>query len=94
MLIAVSAASCAVGQYSIFRTGCICGCITTTDGKGRSILVVAAERSDAGHFIVEADQELPVFLELESAIKTHRHNHECDCPEPDEVSGDHCRESQ
>ena len=23
------------------------------------------------------DQELPVFLELESAIKTHRHNHEC-----------------
>jgi hypothetical protein len=32
-------------------------------------LVVAAERSDAGRFIVEADQELPAFLELESAIK-------------------------
>jgi len=50
-------------------------------------LVVAAERSDAGRFIVEADQELPAFLELESAIKTHRHNHECDCPEPDEELG-------
>ena len=35
-------------------------------------------------FIVHADQELPAFLELESAIKTDRHNHECDCPEPDE----------
>jgi hypothetical protein len=25
---------------------------------------------------VEADRELPAFLELESAIQTHRHNHE------------------
>jgi hypothetical protein len=30
-----------------------------------------------GRFIVHADQELPAFLELESAIKTHRHNHAC-----------------
>jgi hypothetical protein len=34
-------------------------------------LVVAAERSDAGRFIVHADQELPAFLELESAIQNH-----------------------
>jgi hypothetical protein len=27
------------------------------------------ERSDAGRFIVRADQELPAFLELESAIR-------------------------
>jgi hypothetical protein len=46
---------------------------------------VAAERSDAGRFIVHTDQELPVFLELESAIQTDRHNPECDCPEPDEI---------
>ena len=51
------------------------------------IWVVAAERSDAGLFIVHADQELPAFLELESAIQNHRHNHECDCPEPDEELG-------
>ena len=38
-------------------------------------------------FIVHADQELPAFLELESAIKTDRHNHECDCPVPDEELG-------
>lgn len=43
--------------------------MTATDGKGRSILVVAAEREDAGRFIVEADQELPAFIELESAIR-------------------------
>jgi hypothetical protein len=29
------------------------------------------------------------FLELESAIQTHRHTHECDCPEPDEELGNH-----
>ena len=30
---------------------------------------------------------LPAFLELESAIKIHRHNHDCDYPEPDEEFG-------
>ena len=48
--------------------------------QGATILGCAAERSDAGRFIVQADQELPAVLELESAIKTARHNHECDCP--------------
>jgi hypothetical protein len=56
--------------------------MATTDGKGQPIWVVAAERSDAGRFIVHADQELPAFLELESAIQTDRHNDGCDCPEP------------
>ena len=69
------------------NTGWNCGSMATTDGKGRPIWVVAAEREDAGRFIVNADQELPAFLELESAFKTDRHNHECDCPEPDEKLG-------
>jgi hypothetical protein len=43
-----------------------CGCMTTTDDKGRPIWVVAAERSDDGRFVVHADKELPAFLELES----------------------------
>jgi hypothetical protein len=30
---------------------------------------------------------VPAFLELESAIQTDRHNHEFDCPEPDEELG-------
>ena len=66
--------------------------MATTDGKGRPSWVVAAEREDAGRFIVHADQELPAFLELESAIKTHRHNHDCPAnrgPKPNEELGDY-----
>ena len=37
--------------------------MATTDGKGRQFWVVAAERSEAGRFIVEADQELPAFFD-------------------------------
>jgi len=71
--------------------------MATTDGKGRPIWVVAAERSDAGRFIVHADQELPAFLELESAIKTHRHNHDCPAnrgPKPDAELGDYRGQSE
>jgi hypothetical protein len=68
------------------NAGWNCGCISSTDHNGRQFWVVAADRSDAGRFIVRADQELPAFVE-ESAIQTDRHNHECDCPEPDEVMG-------
>jgi hypothetical protein len=75
------------------NAGWNCGCMTTTDGKGRLIWVVAAEREDAGRFIVNSDQELPAFLELESAIQADRHNHECDCAKPDEELEDHSRQS-
>jgi len=55
------------------NAGWNCGSIATTNDKGRPIWIVAAERNDAGRFIVHADQELPAFLELESAIQTDRH---------------------
>jgi hypothetical protein len=42
--------------------------------KALPIWVVAAEGSDAGRFIVHADQDLAAFLELESAIQTGRRN--------------------
>jgi len=69
------------------NAGWNCGSIATTDGKGRPIWVVAAERCDAGRFVVHTNQEVPAFLELESAIQTDRHSHEFDCPEPDEELG-------
>jgi hypothetical protein len=69
------------------NSGWNCGSVATTDRDGRQFWVVAPEREDAGRFIVEADQELPAFLELESAIQIHRDDHECDCPEPDEELG-------
>ena len=36
-----------------------------TDHKRRQFWVVAAEREDAGRFIVRADEKLTAFLELE-----------------------------
>jgi hypothetical protein len=40
------------------------------DRSGRQFWIVTAERSDAGGYSMHADQELPAFLELESAIRT------------------------
>ena len=37
--------------------------MATTDGKGRPIWVVAAEREDAGRFIVRAEEKPTAFLE-------------------------------
>jgi len=41
--------------------------------RGLPILGCAAEREDAGRFIVHADEKLTAFLELESAIRTRAH---------------------
>jgi len=43
--------------------------MATTDDKGRPIWIVAAEREDAGRFILRADEKLTAFLELEAAIR-------------------------
>jgi hypothetical protein len=40
-----------------------------THHKGRQFWVVAAERKDAGRFIVHADEMLIAFLELQAAIR-------------------------
>ena len=50
------------------NAGWTSGCISSTDHNGRQFWVVAAERSDAGRFIVHADEKLAALMELESAI--------------------------
>jgi hypothetical protein len=45
------------------------GCISSTDHKGRQFWVVAAERENAGRFIVHADEKLTAFMGLESAVR-------------------------
>jgi hypothetical protein len=45
---------------------------------------IAGAHRDGKRYVVPADVKLTAFLELESAIQAHQHNHECDCPEPDE----------
>jgi hypothetical protein len=54
---------------NLCKAGWRWGCVSTINSNGRTIWIVVAERSDAGRFIVQADQELPAFLELESAIR-------------------------
>jgi hypothetical protein len=51
------------------KVGWRCGSILSTDDEGRQFWVVAAERSDAGCFIVYADEKLAAFLELEAALR-------------------------
>jgi hypothetical protein len=55
-------------KCNLSKAGWNCGCISSTDHKGRQFWVVAAERSDAGRFIVRADEMRTAFLELQAAI--------------------------
>ena len=50
------------------KAGWRCGCISDTDHRGRQFWIVAAEREDAGRFIVHADEMLTAFMELQAAI--------------------------
>jgi hypothetical protein len=50
------------------KAGWNCSCISSTDHEGRQFWVAAAEREDAGRFIVHADDMPTAFSELEAAI--------------------------
>jgi hypothetical protein len=54
---------------NLSKAGWNCGCISSTDQEGRQFWIVAAERKDAGRFIIRADDKLSAFLEVESAIR-------------------------
>ena len=72
---AKGAESAAVKRYcetvrdNLTKAGWNCGSISSTDHKGRQFWVVAAEREDAGRFIVHADEMLTAFAELESLLR-------------------------
>ena len=51
------------------QAGWNCGCISSTDHEGGQFWVVAAEREDAGRFVVRGDEKLTAFVELESAMR-------------------------
>ena len=48
------------------------GCISSTDHEGRQFWVVAAEREDAGRFIVHAHDVPSAFLEQKTVIHRQR----------------------
>ena len=54
---------------NLSKGGWNCGCISSTDHEGRQFWVVAAERENAGRFIVRVDEKLTAFLEVEAAIR-------------------------
>jgi hypothetical protein len=56
---------------NLSKAGWNCGCISSTDHKGRQFWVAAAAREDAGRFIVDAYEKLTAFLKLEATIWTH-----------------------
>jgi len=39
------------------------------DSNGRTIWIADAHRGDGKHFVARADEKLPAFVELESAIR-------------------------
>jgi hypothetical protein len=60
---------CEIIADNLQKTGWRSGCISSTDDQGRQFWVVAAEREDAGRFIVHAGQKLEAFMALEAAIR-------------------------
>jgi hypothetical protein len=54
---------------NLSKAGWSWGCISSTDHKGRQFWVVAAEREDAGRFIVHAHEKLTAFVELERVTR-------------------------
>jgi hypothetical protein len=44
------------------------GCVTALDSRGRTIWIADAHRDDGTRFIVQADEKLTAFMELEPAI--------------------------
>ena len=50
---------------NLHKAGWSCGWVSSTDHEGRQFWVVAAERENAGPFIVCADEKLSAFIELE-----------------------------
>jgi hypothetical protein len=44
------------------------GYVSAIDSEGRTIWIVDAHRDDGKRFVVQADEKLTTFVELESAI--------------------------
>ena len=53
---------------SVSRSRLELGCVSAIDSHGRTIWIADTHRDDGKRFIVQADEKLTAFLELESAI--------------------------
>ena len=58
-----------MSAHNLSKAGCTLVCVATVDARSRTNFVADAHRGDGKRFIVRADELLPVFIELESAIR-------------------------
>jgi hypothetical protein len=56
---------------NLSKAGWSLGCLSAVDRDGRTIWIVDAHRGDGQRFVVQADEILTAFLELERAICVH-----------------------
>jgi hypothetical protein len=54
---------------NLSKAGFSWGCVSAIDREGRTIWITDAHRDDGRRFVVDADEKLAAFLELESAIR-------------------------
>jgi len=54
---------------NLSKAGWSWGCVSAFDSNGRTIWIADAHRGDGKHFVARADEKLPAFVELESAIR-------------------------
>ena len=50
------------------RAGWSWGCVSALDSRGRTIWIADAHRDDGKRYVVQAEEKLTAFLELESVI--------------------------
>src|SRR6266478_2392355 len=53
---------------NLSKAGWSRGCVSAIDSNGRTIWIADAHRGDGKRFVVQADEKLTAFLELEKAI--------------------------
>jgi hypothetical protein len=51
---------------NLSKAGWSWGCVSAVDCEGRTIWIADAHRDDGKRFVVQADEKLTAFLELES----------------------------
>jgi hypothetical protein len=54
---------------TIPKAGRSWGCVSAIDANGRTIWVADAHRDDGKRFVVQAEEKLTAFLELESVTR-------------------------
>jgi hypothetical protein len=54
---------------NLSKAGWSWGCVSAVDAQGRTIWIADAHRGEGQRFVVNADEKLTAFMELESVIR-------------------------